>query len=86
MQIVNMHDAKTHLSQLIARAIEFGEPFIIAKSGRPLVKIVPLDAEEQRTASYRIGFMKGKLKYPEDAEELMHLGDPEVAEMFGEST
>ncbi len=40
MRTVNMHEAKTHLSRLVDRAQ--GEPFIIAKSGKPLVKVVPL--------------------------------------------
>ncbi|MGJ3502585.1 type II toxin-antitoxin system Phd/YefM family antitoxin, partial [Piscirickettsia salmonis] len=41
MQTVNIHEAKTHLSRLIEKASS-GEPFIIAKAGKPLVKVVPL--------------------------------------------
>jgi prevent-host-death family protein len=37
MRTVNIHEAKTHLSRLVARAAQ-GEPFIIAKAGKPLVK------------------------------------------------
>ena len=40
---VNVYEAKTHLSRLVDRAAK-GEPFIIAKAGKPLVKVVPLDA------------------------------------------
>ena len=43
MKTVNIHDAKTHLSKLIDAAAK-GEPFIIAKAGKPMVKVVPIDA------------------------------------------
>jgi len=38
MRTVNIHEAKTHLSRLVDRAAK-GEPFIIAKAGKPLVKV-----------------------------------------------
>ena len=41
MRVVNMHEAKTHLSRLVEQAAK-GEEFIIAKAGRPLVKVVPI--------------------------------------------
>ena len=43
MERVNIHEAKTYLSRLIEAAAK-GEPFIIAKAGKPLVKVVPVDA------------------------------------------
>ncbi len=43
MQTINIHEAKTHLSRLISKAAE-GEPFIIAKAGKPLVKVVPINS------------------------------------------
>jgi len=43
MQIVNIHEAKTQLSRLIDQAVK-GEPFIITKAGKPLVKVSRLDA------------------------------------------
>ncbi len=43
MLTVNIHDAKTRLSDLIARAVA-GEPFIIAKAGKPMVKVEALEA------------------------------------------
>ncbi|MCY4531763.1 MAG: type II toxin-antitoxin system prevent-host-death family antitoxin, partial [Gammaproteobacteria bacterium] len=43
MEKVNMHQAKTHLSRLVEKAVQ-GEPFIIAKAGKPLVKVVALDS------------------------------------------
>jgi prevent-host-death family protein len=42
MLTVNIHEAKTHLSRLLDRAAK-GEPLIIAKAGKPLVKVVPLE-------------------------------------------
>jgi prevent-host-death family protein len=43
MHTVNMHEAKPHLSRLVERASK-SEGFIIAKAGKPLVKVVPLEA------------------------------------------
>lgn len=45
MKSVNMHEAKTHLSSLVAQALN-GEPFIIAKAGKPLVKVMAIDTPE----------------------------------------
>ncbi|HWT51115.1 MAG TPA: type II toxin-antitoxin system prevent-host-death family antitoxin [Caulobacter sp.] len=64
MRTVNIHEAKTHLSRLVEQAAE-GEGFIIAKAGKPMVKVVPLEADE-RPAKRRLGFMKGEIKIPDD--------------------
>ncbi len=64
MRTVNIHEAKTQLSRLVDRAAK-GEPFIIAKAGKPLVKVVALDATAKKKKS-PIGFMKGQLKIPDD--------------------
>lgn len=77
MRTVNMHEAKTHLSRLVERAAS-GEPFIIAKAGKPLVKVVPLDAAEEKKPR-RIGFMKGQIKVPDDFDTMMA---DEIEEMF----
>jgi prevent-host-death family protein len=74
MRTVNIHEAKTHLSRLIEAAAK-GEPFIIAKAGKPLVKVVPVDAP---TAPKRFDFMKGQFTVPDDfdtmdQEEIEHL-------------
>ena len=61
MKIVNIHEAKTHLSRLVDGALK-GEPFIIARAGKPLVKVTMLDAPEPR----RTGFLKGSVDVPED--------------------
>ncbi len=43
---VNLHDAKTHLSRYVAQALE-GEEVVIAKAGRPLVRLVPVVAAQE---------------------------------------
>ena len=62
MLTVNIHDAKTRLSELIARAVA-GEPFIIAKAGKPMVKVEALAAGEAKPRSI-IGCMKGQITLP----------------------
>ena len=62
MRTVNIHEAKTHLSRLVDAAAK-GEPFIIAKAGKPLVKVVPIDAPAQPR---RLGFMRGQFTVPDD--------------------
>lgn len=64
MRTVNMHEAKTHLSRLVDGAAK-GEPFIIAKAGKPLVKVVPLDAPVARKVK-RTGFLAGQIEVPDD--------------------
>ena len=77
MRTVNIHEAKTHLSRLVARAAN-GEPFIIAKAGKPLVKVVPLDAPSGRAAK-RFGFLKGQIKVPDDFDSI---GREEIENLF----
>ncbi len=62
MRTVNIHEAKTHLSRLVDAAAK-GEPFIIAKAGKPLVKVVPIDAP---AAPKRFDFMAGEFTVPDD--------------------
>lgn len=64
MRTVNMHEAKTHLSRLVDQASK-GEPFVIARAGKPLVKVVPLQ-ETVPAKPKRIGFMKGQFSIPDD--------------------
>jgi len=68
MRTVNMHEAKTHLSRLVDQAAK-GEPFIIAKAGKPLVKVVPLQDTDSSTAQ-RLGFMVDEINIPEDFDEI----------------
>lgn len=77
MRTINIREAKTHLSRLVDRAAN-GEPFIIAKAGRPLVKVVPLDAPPDKKPG-RIGFMKGQIKVPDDFDTMM---SDEIEAMF----
>jgi prevent-host-death family protein len=80
MLTVNIHEAKTHLSRLIERAVG-GEPFIIAKAGKPLVKVVPLTAEESGEPR-RLGFLTGQIAVPDDFDRM---GDDEIERLFGGS-
>jgi prevent-host-death family protein len=77
MLTVNIHEAKTHLSSLLDRAAK-GEPFIIAKAGKPLVKVVPLDAPEADQAR-RLGFMAGQIEVPDDFDRM---GSSEIEQLF----
>ncbi|MDG2522529.1 type II toxin-antitoxin system prevent-host-death family antitoxin [Caulobacter segnis] len=64
MRTVNIHDAKTNLSKLVERTVSQGEPFVIAKAGKPLVKVVPLVLADKPKS--RIGFMAGRINVPDD--------------------
>lgn len=75
MLTVNIHDAKTQLSRLVEQASQ-GEAFIIAKAGRPMVKVIPLDKAE---TSSRLGFMAGEFQVPDDFDQM---GSGEIAGMF----
>jgi len=76
METVNIHEAKTQLSKLVDRAAK-GEPFVIAKAGRPLVKVTALDAP---AAPQRLGFLAGEIAVPDDFDRM---GEVEIATQFG---
>ena len=76
MQQYNIHTAKTHLSALVEKAVQ-GEAFIIAKAGKPMVKVVPLTG--QTTSPKRIGFLKGQIKVPADFDQM---GQNEITAIF----
>lgn len=78
MQIINIHQAKTHLSRLVEQAAR-GEPFVIAKAGKPLVKVLALDAPESGQRR-RLGFMAGQMAVPDDFDRL---GEAEIERLFG---
>jgi len=63
MGVFNVHDAKTHLSKLLERVAR-GEEVIIAKSGRPVAKLVPVAAEPRRP-----GRLKGRIRLGPDFDE-----------------
>ena len=76
MRIVNMHEAKTQLSKLVQRAAN-GEPFVIARAGKPLVKVTALEAPKPQS---RLGGMEGEIKVPEDFNTM---GEAEIEALFG---
>jgi prevent-host-death family protein len=69
MLTINIHEAKTHLSRLIDQAAK-GESFIIAKAGKPLVKVMALTAPEADQVK-RLGFMVGQINVPDDFDEIV---------------
>jgi len=77
MLTVNIHDAKTQLSKLVELAAQ-GESFIIAKAGKPMVKVVPLGKAETGTAT-RLGFMAGEVSVPDDFDQM---GSGEIESLF----
>ena len=77
MDTYNIHEAKTHLSRLVEKAAK-GESFIIAKAGKPLVRVVAFE-EPPAKAVKRIGFMKGEISIPDDFKAF---GREEIEEMF----
>jgi antitoxin (DNA-binding transcriptional repressor) of toxin-antitoxin stability system len=76
MITVNIHEAKTQLSRLIELAVK-GESFVIAKAGKPLVKVAALDSP---AAPQRLGFMAGEVAVPDDFDRM---GETEIAALFG---
>jgi prevent-host-death family protein len=76
MVTVNIHEAKTQLSKLVDQAAK-GEPFVIAKAGKPLVKVVALDAP---ALPKRLGFLTGQIAVPDDFDRM---GEAEIAALFG---
>ena len=83
MQIVNMHEAKTHLSKLIAKAVA-GEPFVIAKAGKPLVKVEAIAALGDVPKKRKLGMLQGMYVVPDDIKtsfaetiEGLFYGDPD---------
>lgn len=78
IRTVNIHEAKTQLSRLVDEAAK-GEPFVIAKAGKPLVKVVPLDTPAPDEAR-RIGFMAGEIEVPDDFDTM---GAEEIRRLFG---
>ncbi len=79
MQIVNIHEAKTHLSRLIELAAK-GEPFIIAKAGKPLVKVTAINAP-LGGGERRLGFMSGQVAVPDDFDRM---GEAEIERLFSD--
>ncbi len=64
--IVNIHEAKTHFSRLVERAIG-GEEVVIGKAGKPVAKLVPYREEHGPRVP---GGWKGRVRIAEDFDEL----------------
>ncbi len=75
MPTINIHEAKTHLSRLVDRAAA-GEEIIIAKSGKPLAKLVSLS---EVNPPVRFGTLAGVLRIPDDFEAPL---PPDLLEAF----
>jgi prevent-host-death family protein len=71
---VNIHEAKTHLSRLVER-VEAGEEITIARAGRPVARLVPVQQRRPR----RPGLWKGRVVISPDFDDPL----PEFDEAFG---
>jgi prevent-host-death family protein len=80
MRTVNIHEAKTHLSRLVDEAAR-GEPFIIAKAGKPVAKVTALDTPSGSQIR-RLGFLAGQIAVPEDFDRM---GSAEIERLFGDA-
>ena len=78
MESVNIHEAKTRLSQLVARAAK-GEAFIIAKAGKPVARVTACDSPEENQQK-RLGFMAGEFLVPDDFDRM---GQDDITHIFG---
>ena len=78
MKTINIHEAKTHLSRLIDQAVK-GDPFVIAKAGKPLVKVMALNTPEAGQIE-RLGFFSGQITVPDDFDRM---GANEIEMLFG---
>lgn len=73
MKTVNMHEAKTHLSRLIEQA-EKGQSFVIARAGKPVVRVTAIDIAPQR----RTGFLQGQFSVPDEWPRSDHPASPKA--------
>lgn len=77
MKTINIHEAKTHLSRLVEEVAK-GKEFIIAKAGKPMVKVSPL-MDEEVYSKKRLGFMLDEISVPDDFDSM---GADDVARLF----
>jgi prevent-host-death family protein len=77
MPSVNVHEAKTHLSKLIEGVLK-GESYVIAKAGKPVARLVPLESEPV-AACNRLGFLEGQFTVPDDFDTM---GAEEIRRLF----
>jgi prevent-host-death family protein len=77
IRIVNIHEARTQLAKLIDEAAR-GEAFIIARRGKPLVKVTAIEAPTPVKVR-RLGFMRGQIAIPDDFDEI---GRSDIQRLF----
>jgi antitoxin (DNA-binding transcriptional repressor) of toxin-antitoxin stability system len=80
MRRVNLHEAKTHLSRLVAQALA-GEGFVICKAGVPLVQVTRLADPDSPTTPLkrRLGLLAGQCSLPDDFDQI---ASDEIADLF----
>ncbi len=76
MEIVNTHDAKTRLSQLLERAAK-GEEFIIAKAGKPVARLIGFRSKDRDRTG---GQWRGLVRIGEDFDDPL---PDDIADAFG---
>jgi prevent-host-death family protein len=74
--IINIHEAKTHLSRIV-EDVAAGSEVIIAKAGRPVARLVPLERAENTKA---LGLLRGRFNVPDDFDDPL---PPELVDAFG---
>ncbi len=75
MRSINIHEAKTQLSRL-AEDVATGEEIIVAKAGKPKMKLVPIDSNKKEI---KFGALKGKIQISEDFDAPL---PPEILDAF----
>ena len=73
MIVVNMHEAKTRLSDLV-RLVEAGEKVVLARNGTPVVELVPAERPKKREG----GFLKGQIWISPDFDDPLPEFEPYV--------
>lgn len=66
MEKINIYDVKTYLSKLINDVVATGEPFLIARHGKVVAKVVPYREEERKR---KLGFLAGQFVCPADFDD-----------------
>lgn len=78
MEHVTTHEAKTHLSQLLAR-VQKGEEFVICRGQLPIARLVPHDPQAQSSTRPRVGTVtSAPISYTPDAFDPMTDGELET--------
>jgi prevent-host-death family protein len=76
MKTINIHAAKTQFSSLVAE-VEAGEEIIIAKAGKPVARLIPLQKNDFRRS---FGALKGRIHMKDNFDDPL---PPEIAKAFG---